>query len=100
MAGDDFIYGGGGTDVLVGGAGSDTLQDDAGFDTYQFSSSDFESGAIEDTIIDADGNGRITFNDLDISGTGIGFDTIHNRGIGTWETSDGDRKSTRLNSSH
>lgn len=87
-AGDDTLKGGGDDDTLNGGVGSDSLDGGAGFDTYKFSADDFQHGAAEDTIVDEDGLGRILFDGLNISGTGIGFDAIHDATFGTWLTSD------------
>jgi len=86
--GNDSISGGDGNDLIEGGLHNDTMEGGDGFDTYQFSSADF-NGQSQDVIIDSDGSGKITFNGLDISGTGIGFDTIKRAGLGTWLTSDG-----------
>ncbi len=87
-AGDDTLKGGRGDDTLNGGVGNDSLNGGAGFDVYKFSVDDFQGGATEDTIVDEDGQGRIIFDGLNISGTGIGFDTIHDSSFGTWLTSD------------
>lgn len=88
-AGDDKLKGGNGDDMLTGGKGDDTLIGGIGFDTYKFTTDDLASTPTDDVIIDEDGQGKILFNDLDISGTGIGFDTIRDASLGTWETSDG-----------
>jgi len=87
--GDDSLKGGAGDDVLAGGAGNDKLVGGSGFDTYKFTTADLVGEATDDVISDEDGQGKILFNDLDISGTGIGFDTIRNASLGDWETSDG-----------
>lgn len=86
--GDDKLVGGEGSDILRGGSGSDFLNGGNGFDTYQFLTADFTNGD-EDVIIDADGQGKITIDGLDISGTGIGFDNIRHASLGAWETADG-----------
>ena len=88
--GDDTILGGLDSDILSGGSGNDALDGGGGFDTYRFNSSDFESGAFKDTIVDSDGLGKILFNGLDIAGTGIGFDHIQHASLGAWETSGGE----------
>ncbi|TXI48462.1 MAG: hypothetical protein E6Q50_10770 [Lysobacter sp.] len=88
LAGNDKVMGGDGDDTLDGGKGSDYLEGGSGFDTYEFSASDFDSNKSFDTILDTDGIGKITFDGLDISGTGIGFDTIKRAELGTWLTSD------------
>lgn len=97
-SGDDILKGGGGNDYLlgmldddrlIGGSGSDTLEGGSGFDTYAFSTDDLQDGNSNDVIFDKDGNGQITFNGLNIAGTGIGTDTIHHASLGAWETSDG-----------
>lgn len=85
----DFLSGGDGDDILDGGRSSDRLEGGAGFDTYRFSGSDFTVASSDDVITDTDGSGKITFNDIDITGTGIGFDTIKRSEFGTWLTSDG-----------
>ncbi len=82
--GDDAIRGGGGADILEGGKGSDRLEGGAGFDVYQFSSSDFNA-VSEDVILDSDGVGKITFDNIaigDLSVNGVSRD-----GLG-WETQD------------
>ncbi|MFA6232496.1 MAG: putative Ig domain-containing protein [Rhodanobacter sp.] len=86
--GDDTLRGGSGDDTLVGGLGDDRLAGGLGLDIYKFSASDFLSGPTEDVISDEDGQGRIYFDGSSISGTGIGFDTIHDASFGTWLTSD------------
>lgn len=53
-AGNDRLLAGGGNDILIGGAGEDLLAGDAGVDEYVFSPNEGN-----DTIIDADRNGRI-----------------------------------------
>lgn len=88
-AGDDTLRGGEGDDTLDGGAGNDKLEGGLGFDTYKFTTADLTNAVTDDVIVDEDGQGRILFNDLDISGTGIGFDTIKHASLGDWETSDG-----------
>jgi Ca2+-binding RTX toxin-like protein len=88
LAGNDKVIGGDGDDTLEGGKGSDYLEGGSGFDTYAFSASDFDSNKSFDTILDTDGIGKITFDGLNISGTGIGFDTIKRSELGTWLTSD------------
>lgn len=87
--GADILVGGSGDDVLIGGSGNDTLEGGEGHDTYRFVSSDFENGS-EDIVVDSDGQGRITYNGIDISGTGIGFDNIKHASLGAWETSNGE----------
>jgi Ca2+-binding RTX toxin-like protein len=86
--GNDYLTGNDDDDFLAGGSGDDVLEGGGGLDVYRFASTDFASGASTDTIVDSDGQGRITFNDLDISGTGIGFDHISADTPGTWLTSD------------
>lgn len=88
-AGNDTLRGGDGDDTLDGGTGNDRLEGGLGFDTYKFITSDLTDVATDDVIVDKDGQGRILFNNLDISGTGIGFDTIKHASLGDWETSDG-----------
>lgn len=85
---DDTLLGGSNDDELVGGGGNDNLKGGTGFDVYRFTESDFSLEPTEDTIVDDDGLGKIIFNGLNISGTGIGFDTIHDSSFGTWLTSD------------
>lgn len=90
LSGDDALIGGTGDDRLTGGAGSDSLDGGVGNDTYAFSTADFATRS-DDTIVDADGVGTVTFN-----GTAIGFnvamDGVISR-VGSqgyyWETSDG-----------
>lgn len=88
-AGDDTLKGGADDDTLDGGQGNDSLVGGLGFDTYKFTTDDLASTPTDDVIIDEDGQGKILFDGLNISGTGIGFDTIHDASLGTWETSDG-----------
>lgn len=87
-AGFDKLKGGDGDDLLDGGAGSDTLVGGKGYDTYVFTTEDLTAQAVDDYITDEDGVGTILFNGQQISGTGIGFDTIHEASFGTWDTSD------------
>lgn len=95
-AGDDALMGLSGNDTLEGGAGSDVLTGGEDYDTYVFSASDFNvasgagfastsetHGAIEDTIFDMDGAGRIVFDNVaigdyvasNISRDGLGWET-------------------------
>lgn len=62
-AGNDELYGGVGNDTLSGGKGNDYLEDVHGFDTYQLSAYDGS-----DTIIDTDGQGKITLDGIQIKG--------------------------------
>ena len=88
--GNDIIDGGVGDDIIVGGGGSDSLEGGAGFDAYRFSTEDLNDASTRDVIYDSDGQGVIKFNDLDIAGTGIGFDNIKESSLGTWETANGE----------
>ncbi|MEG3789368.1 calcium-binding protein [Lysobacter sp. CCNWLW3] len=88
--GADILLGGSGDDLLDGGMATDRLEGGAGFDTYSFSTDDLKNAGTRDTITDSDGSGRITFNGVDLSGTGIGFDNIRSNAIGTWDTANGE----------
>ncbi|WP_157489309.1 calcium-binding protein [Lysobacter sp. Root916] len=88
--GADILLGGSGDDLLDGGMGVDRLEGGAGFDTYSFSTDDLKNAGTRDTITDSDGSGRITFNGVDLSGTGIGFDNIRSNAIGSWDTANGE----------
>ncbi|MDO5639502.1 MAG: putative Ig domain-containing protein [Neisseria sp.] len=65
-AGNDKLYGGRGDDVLIGGSGSDLLAGGEGLDVYEFALADLQNAEDTDTVIDADGQGRIR-----IDGVGI-----------------------------
>lgn len=88
--GRDALLGGTGDDILEGGQGSDRLQGGEGFDTYSYSANDLQRPDDRDVITDSDGQGRITFEGIDLSGTGIGFDAIRSDGIGVWTTDKGE----------
>ena len=62
-AGADRLDGGSGDDVLAGGRGDDLLEGGGGDDTYVF-----DGGDGVDTIVDADGRGRIVVDDRVLSG--------------------------------
>ncbi|MCH9812829.1 MAG: tandem-95 repeat protein [Epsilonproteobacteria bacterium] len=58
---DDHLKGGSDDDILIGGVGSDYFEGGAKFDTYMVSNSD--------TIKDEDNEGKVLFNDIDLTGT-------------------------------
>jgi Ca2+-binding RTX toxin-like protein len=87
-AGKDALIGGEGNDRLNGGIGNDKLEGGTGDDTYIFSSSDFAAGATTDVIYDKDGIGKILFDSLSVSGTGLGFDKIKRIELSSWMSSD------------
>jgi Ca2+-binding RTX toxin-like protein len=63
----DHLYGGGGDDLLTGGKGNDYLEGGADSDIYVFL-----SGDGMDTILDADGQGKITLDGIQLKGqTGV-----------------------------
>jgi trimeric autotransporter adhesin len=79
-AGNDRLIGGDGDDELDGGINSDRLEGGVGFDTYRFFTADFNRDSpSQDTIIDSDGNGIITFN-----GNSLGVFTRDTNGV--WHT--------------
>lgn len=84
-AGPDTLNGGLGDDHLHGGRGSDLLQGGKGFDTYEFRVRDLDE-ITEDTIIDTDGIGKITFEGVAIGDLSV--NTVSRDGLG-WETHDG-----------
>ena len=63
VASGDHLYGGGGADTLQGNQGNDYLEGGSGNDTYVWN-----SGDGFDTILDADGIGRLVVNGKAISG--------------------------------
>ncbi|MCL1551007.1 calcium-binding protein [Xanthomonas nasturtii] len=83
-AGPDTLNGGMGDDHLHGGRGSDLLQGGKGFDTYEFRVGDLDE-ITEDTIIDTDGIGKITFEGVAIGDLSV--NTVSRDGLG-WETHD------------
>lgn len=89
-AGEDVLKGGADDDFLEGGNDSDQLEGGVGFDTYAFEVDHLASPDSEDVIVDSDGLGKIIFDGIDISGTGIGFDNIRNASLGAWETANGE----------
>lgn len=62
-SGSDYLVGGAGDDMLDGGVGYDMLLGGEGNDTYAFT-----SGEINDTILDTDGNGKITVDGVPLTG--------------------------------
>lgn len=91
-SGEDELVGGIGDDLIVGGTQNDLLVGGEGFDTYAFVTSDFGSGssASQDVIRDSDGQGKITFNGLQIGQDLPGTDSVRRvspQGY-YWETSD------------
>ena len=62
-SGNDSVFGGGGDDVLSGNGGNDYLEGGEGSDRYIY-----RSGGGLDTIFDSDGNGRIEFDGLLLTG--------------------------------
>lgn len=63
----DHLYGGGSDDVMTGGKGNDYLEGGTGSDIYAFI-----AGDGMDTILDTDGQGKITLDGIQIKGqTGI-----------------------------
>ncbi|AMM23268.1 calcium-binding protein [Variovorax sp. PAMC 28711] len=63
-AGDDYLQGDAGADSIEGGVGDDKLVGGAGVDVYRFAGTDWGT----DTIIDADGLGRIEVNGVALTG--------------------------------
>jgi len=80
----DILNGGAGNDTLEGGRGSDRLEGGIGFDTYEFHSTDF-IGGWEDVIVDTDGLGKITFDNVAIGDLSVNH--VSRDGLG-WETQD------------
>ena len=76
-AGADRLDGGSGDDVLAGGRGDDLLEGGGGDDTYVF-----DGGDGVDTIVDADGRGRIVVDDHVLSGGTLADG-------GEWRSADG-----------
>jgi Ca2+-binding RTX toxin-like protein len=63
----DHLYGGGGDDLMTGGTGNDYLEGGADSDIYVFL-----SGDGMDTILDSDGQGKITLDGIQLKGqTGV-----------------------------
>jgi len=88
-AGDDRLKGGDGDDTLDGGRGNDSLAGGLGRDVYRFGLDDFVNGVTEDTIVDSDGVGVITYAEYKENGTPIGLgDSIQQASLGAWQTSD------------
>ena len=75
--GADRLDGGSGDDVLAGGRGDDLLEGGGGDDTYVF-----DGGDGVDTIVDADGRGRIVVDDRVLSGGTLADG-------GEWRSADG-----------
>lgn len=59
----DHLYGGAGADTLTGNGGNDYLEGGAGTDIYKYATSDGF-----DTILDADGQGRIVIDGVTLEG--------------------------------
>jgi Ca2+-binding RTX toxin-like protein len=68
--GNDYLEGGVGADTLEGGKGDDTLLGGVGFDNYIYNSFPFNPSNSDgfDTIIDADGQGSITYDGVTLLG--------------------------------
>lgn len=82
--GNDVLNGGAGNDVLEGGKGSDRLEGGTGFDTYEFHLADFAGGS-QDIVVDTDGIGKITFDNVAIGDLSVNH--VSRDGLG-WETQD------------
>jgi Ca2+-binding RTX toxin-like protein len=68
--GNDYLEGGVGADTLEGGKGNDTLVGGTGSDTYIYHSFPMNptNGDGVDTILDSDGQGRISYDDAELTG--------------------------------
>ena len=72
----NFLFGGAGHDIIIGGKGNDYLEGGQGYDTYHIKD--------HDTIFDADGKGRILFDNKPLP-----TDFILKQGSsGIWEAKD------------
>ena len=77
----DHLYGGGGDDLVTGGKGNDYLEGGAGSDIYAFI-----AGDGMDTILDTDGQGKITLDGIQIKGqTGIDSAEWRQLSSATWQ---------------
>ena len=79
-AGEDALFGGDNADTLIGGEGNDKLAGGAGNDTYYYN-----NGDGNDTILDSDGLGAVTFNAMLLTG-GLRLATDPQN---TWHSADG-----------
>jgi hypothetical protein len=75
--GSDRLEGGAGADTLIGGTGDDTLLGGSGWDQYEF-----RSGDGFDTILDADGQGLITYDGIDMTGGDPVADRVWKQEVG------------------